>query len=591
MFYPDEVIEQVRDSNNIVDVIGSFVKLKRRGSSYVGLCPFHNEKTPSFSVSPDKQLYHCFGCGASGNVFTFVMEYENMNFQEAIEELAGRAGITLPRAEESPEEKRQRSRRQKLLDMQKLAASYYYYLLQSPQGEQARRYLDDRALSKETQLHFGLGYSSKRRNELYLFLKSKNYPDDLIADSGLVTFNEKYGASDRFWNRVMFPIMDVRSRVIGFGGRVMGDAKPKYVNSPETEIFDKSRSLYGLNFAHTSRKPYFILCEGYMDVIAMHQAGFTNAVASLGTAFTPSHAQMIKRYVQDVRLAYDSDTAGIKAALHAIPILKNAGITARVIHMDPCKDPDEFIKNFGAEEFQKRIDEAQSSFMFEISVLEKNYRMSDPEGRASFIKAAARKLLEFPQEVERNIYIESICSTYGIDSRGLTDMVNSFGAALSPDQIEELQRTDDPLILSDLSSVRNKKKTVPSDRIKKSQQILLTYLMNDFSLYDKLNGQIGPEDISDPLYRRALELALDQYQKDRAVQPARIVASFEDADQQKEIAELFSPPPQLDETAKQKILSDVIKNIKAYTEREALRNSSTMDQVMDAYNKIKKTRR
>ncbi len=304
------------------------------------------------------------------------------------------------------------------------------------QGQQAREYLENRRLSKETQIHFGLGYASKYSNDLYLYLKKKGYQDQILKETGLLTYDEKRGAHDKFWNRVMFPIMDVNNRVIGFGGRVMGDGTPKYLNSPETMLFDKSRNLYGLNYARTSRKPYMIICEGYMDVIAMHQAGFTNAVASLGTAFTAQHSVLLKRYTQEVRLAYDSDGAGQKAALRAIPILKSAGINVRVIHMDPYKDPDEFIKNLGTEAFQERIDAAESSFMFEISVLEKNYKQSDPEGRASFMKAMARRLLEFPQELERNIYIDAIAGRYGIASEELKRMVNSFGASMSREQVE-----------------------------------------------------------------------------------------------------------------------------------------------------------
>ena len=398
MFYSDEIIEEVRMKNDIVDVISDYVKLQKKGSSYFGLCPFHNEKSPSFSVSPGKQMYYCFGCGAGGNVFTFIMEYENYTFVEALKYLAGRAGVTLPEAEYSKEARAAADLRTTLLEIQKKAAGFYYYQLRQDTGKQGMAYLKGRELSDETIHKFGLGCSPKYSGALYQYLKSKGYSDEHLKESGLFNIDERRGMQDKFWNRVMFPIMDVNNRVIGFGGRVMGDAKPKYLNSPETKIFDKSRNLYGLNIARTSRKPYLIVCEGYMDVIAMHQAGFTNAVASLGTALTSGHASLMRRYTKEVLLTYDSDEAGQKAALRGIPILKAAGIRPRVVNLAPYKDPDEFIKAEGKEAFEKRLDEAANAFLFEVKVLEEQYDLSDPEGKTEFFRETARKLLEFPRE-------------------------------------------------------------------------------------------------------------------------------------------------------------------------------------------------
>ena len=281
MYFSEELIEEIRQRNDIVDVISGYVKLQKKGSSYFGLCPFHNEKSPSFSVSRQKQMYYCFGCGAGGNVITFVMEYENFSFVEAVRMLAERAGVEIPEVEYSQEAKAKADLKSTLLEVNKLAAKYFYAQLKSEQGKMAYTYLTKRGLSEETIKNFGLGYSNKYSDDLYKYLKLKGYSDDILAKAGLISVNEKSGVYDKFWNRVMFPIMDVNNRVIGFGGRVMGDAKPKYLNSPETEVFDKSRNLYGLNRARTSRKSYFLICEGYMDVIALHQAGFTNAVASL----------------------------------------------------------------------------------------------------------------------------------------------------------------------------------------------------------------------------------------------------------------------------------------------------------------------
>ena len=559
MYYPDEVIEEVRSSNNIVDIIGGYVRLQKKGSSYLGLCPFHNEKSPSFSVSPNKQMYYCFGCGAGGNVFTFIMEYENQTFPEAVKILADRAGIALPEAELTEEQKRERNKRQLLLEINKTAANYFYYQLNGDQGQQAREYLENRRLSKETQIHFGLGYASKYSNDLYLYLKKKGYQDQILKETGLLTYDEKRGAHDKFWNRVMFPIMDVNNRVIGFGGRVMGDGTPKYLNSPETMLFDKSRNLYGLNYARTSRKPYMIICEGYMDVIAMHQAGFTNAVASLGTAFTAQHSVLLKRYTQEVRLAYDSDGAGQKAALRAIPILKSAGINVRVIHMDPYKDPDEFIKNLGTEAFQERIDAAESSFMFEISVLEKNYKQSDPEGRASFMKAMARRLLEFPQELERNIYIDAIAGRYGIASEELKRMVNSFGASMSREQVEaaiyqQQEREEMPA----------KKRVEKEDSVLTAQKFFLTWLIEEPSIYDKTKDYINEDDFVEPLYHHVAALVFEELRATGQVMPARILNQFEDVEEQKTAAALFNTRLKTDDdpAVREKALNETVKRIK-----------------------------
>ena len=559
MYYPDEVIEEVRSSNNIVDIIGGYVRLQKKGSSYFGLCPFHNEKSPSFSVSPNKQMYYCFGCGAGGNVFTFIMEYENQTFPEAVKILADRAGIALPEAELTEEQKRERNKRQLLLEINKTAANYFYYLLNGDQGQQAREYLENRRMSKETQIHFGLGYASKYSNDLYLYLKKKGYQDQILKETGLLTYDEKRGAHDKFWNRVMFPIMDVNNRVIGFGGRVMGDGTPKYLNSPETMLFDKSRNLYGLNYARTSRKPYMIICEGYMDVIAMHQAGFTNAVASLGTAFTTQHSVLLKRYTQEVRLAYDSDGAGQKAALRAIPILKSAGINVRVIHMDPYKDPDEFLKNLGTDAFQERIDAAESSFMFEISVLEKNYKQSDPEGRASFMKAMARRLLEFPQELERNIYIDAIAGRYGIASEELKRMVNSFGASMSREQVEaaiyqQQEREEMPA----------KKRVEKEDSVLTAQKFFLTWLIEEPSIYDKTKDYINEDDFVEPLYHHVAALVFEELRATGQVMPARILNQFEDVEEQKTAASLFNTRLKTDDdpAVREKALNETVKRIK-----------------------------
>ena len=526
MYYSEDLIEEVRSRNDIVDVISGYVRLQRRGSSYFGLCPFHNEKSPSFSVSPGKQMYYCFGCGAGGNVFTFLMEYENYTFPEAVKTLADRCGVELPEVEYSEEARRQADLKSRLLEIQKKAARYYFYELRQPKGRAAYEYLKDRALSDETIKRFGLGYSGQQSREMYQYLKHEGYPDELLKESGLFGMDERSGFYDKFWNRVMFPIMDVNSRVIGFGGRVMGDAKPKYLNSPETRIFDKSRNLYGLNFARSARKPNLIICEGYMDVISMHQAGFNQAVASLGTALTVQQSLLMKRYTNEVLVTYDSDEAGTKAALRAIPILREAGLSVRVINMKPYKDPDEFIKALGTEAFQKRIDEAQSSFLFEVEVLERGYNLKDPAAKTAFFDETAKKLLGFSDELERNNYIEAVASAYKIRRESLEKLVAK--TAVSAGMAKPVERP---------RRAEGKQKT-KEDGILTSQKALLTWMIEDDSLYDKISRFISPHDFTESMYRTVAELLYEQ-RKNGELNPAAILDHFTEEEEHREAAALF----------------------------------------------------
>ncbi len=527
MRYSDDLIEEIRSRNDIVDVISGYVKLQRKGSSYFGLCPFHNEKSPSFSVSPGKQMYYCFGCGAGGNVITFIMEYENFTFMEALKLLADRAGIKLPELEYSKEAKEQADKKSMLLEINKAAASYFYYKLRQDSGKTAYEYLTGRGLSEAIIQKFGLGYSDKYSNDLYQYMKKKKYSDELLRESGLFNIDEKRGMYDKFWNRVIFPIMDVNNRVIGFGGRVMGDGKPKYLNSPETMIFDKSRNLYGLNAARISRKRQMIVCEGYMDVIAMHQAGFINAVASLGTAFTAQQAGLLKRYADEVLLLYDSDEAGQKAALRAIPILKGAGLSARVVDLKPYKDPDEFIKHQGAEAFQKRLDEAMNSFLFEVAVLEKQYNMADPQGKTGFHREIAAKLLGFPEELERTNYMEAVARKYHIRYEELKKMVNQMAMKGTPAQD----------YVKPKSGIQNKKEEESGND--KAQKLMLTWLVSYPETFKVTKPYIGPDDFTTPLYHTVAKLLYEQYSQGET-NPAKLLNRFTDSEEQSKVAALFN---------------------------------------------------
>ena len=572
MFYPED----------IVDIVSGYVKLQKKGSNYFGLCPFHNEKSPSFSVSPSKQMYYCFGCGAGGNAITFLMEYENYSFPEALQVLADRAGVELPKEEMTKEARAQADLRATLLEINKLAANYFYYQLKQPQGKLGYDYLTGRKLSDATILHFGLGFANKTSDDLYRYLKSKGYKDEILKETGLVSIEER-GTHDKFWNRVMFPIMDVNNRVIGFGGRVMGDGTPKYLNSPETRLFDKSRNLYGLNYAKSSRKKYMLICEGYMDVIAMHQAGFTNAVASLGTAFTSQHAMLIKRYTDQVILTYDSDGAGVKAALRAIPILKEVGISCKVLNMKPYKDPDEFIKNMGAEAFQERIDQAQNSFLFEIEVLKRDYNLEDPEQKTNFYNAVARKLLEFPEALERDNYTQAVAREQFIPYQELKQLVSRLSSRIVPGAEQTQPREE--------FSPRERKKE-KEDGTRQSQRLLLTWLIEDPKLFDKIEGIITPDDFREDLYHQVAQMVFDGHTRGD-VNPAGILNHFiNDEEQYKEVAALFnaSLKESLNNEEQKKAFSETVIKVRKHSLDEASRNASdieTLQKIIQAQSALK----
>ncbi len=526
MFYPEELIEEVRMKNDIVDVVSGYVKLQKKGNNHWGCCPFHNEKTPSFSVSAPKQMYHCFGCGVSGNVYTFVMQYENFSFPEAVKHLADRAGVSLPEVEMTAEMKQKAGKRARLLEVNKEAAKFFYYQLRTPHGEIGQQYLKRRELSEETMHKFGLGYAGKNGAILVEYLRSKGFEDMEIKEAGLANFTERSGLLSQFWNRVMFPIQDSNHRVIGFGGRVMGDGEPKYLNSPETPVFDKRRNLYGLNFARTARSGNIILCEGYMDVIAMHQAGFTQAVASLGTAFTVEQANLLHRYTDNVLLAYDSDGAGTKAAIRGIGILREAGLTGKVINMKPYKDPDEFIKNLGKEAFQERINQAENSFFFEIRVMEANFDLNDPESKTNFHREIAKKLCEFTEDVERENYLQAVADKYHIGFENLRKLVMSYASQTG--LVRPVERPK--------SGVQMKNK--PEENVKKSQRLLITWITDNPAIYQKIKGYISAEDFTEDLYKRVAGRLFDDLEQGN-YNPAGIISMFTDEEEQREAASLF----------------------------------------------------
>ena len=527
MYYSEEVIESVRDANNIVDVIGTYVPLKKKGSTYFGPCPFHSEKTPSFSVTDnhEKKMFYCFGCHAAGDVFTFIMKYENISYIESVQMLAERAGITLPAADYSKERAARDKKRQQILEVNKLAAVYFFDLLKSERGRTGYEYLKRRGLSNKTIVSFGLGYSDKYKDDLYNYIKEKGFSDEILKESGLFVIKEE-GSRDYFWNRVMFPIMDVRNKVIGFGGRVMGDGEPKYLNSPETICFNKSQTLYGLNIAKKSRGREIILVEGYMDVISLHQSGFTNAVAGLGTALTDGNVSILRRYADTVILSYDSDLAGRNAALRAIPKLRAAGLSVKVVNLRPYKDPDELIKAEGADEYKSRLNGAMNALIYEIYALKENYDLNDPDEKSRFYNETAKKISEFDDEIERDNYALSVSREFFIDPDILKNAIKKYSLARSKEGF----------------FVQPKKPQKQSE-LKKSAldtcaKILLSYIASDKSFYERIRGILDPDAFPEGFYRDAAHVIFSMRSSGR-LSAEDAIDAFPEIEERENISEIF----------------------------------------------------
>lgn len=570
-YYPDEVIDEVRSKSDIVDVVSGYISLQKKGGSYWARCPFHPEQTPSFSVSVNKQMFHCFGCGVGGTVFTFVMKYEECTFPEAVRLLGERAGVSLPQMKYTEKQRAEESRKARLLAVNKEAAKFFYYQLRQPRGDIGYQYLKKRELSDETMRRFGLGYAGKNGAELVKYLRGKGFEDELIKEAGLANFSERHGLSSQFWNRVMFPIQDINHRVIGFGGRVMGDGEPKYLNSPETPVFDKRRNLYGLNYARRAGTGNIILCEGYMDVIAMHQAGFTQAVASLGTSFTVEQANLLRKYTKNVFLAYDSDGAGVKAALRNIGILQEAGLSGKVINLRPYKDPDEFMKALGSEAFQERIEQAENRFLFEARILEERTNMSDPAEKTEFQKAIAQKLCEFSDELERENYLEKAAEKYSMELSKLRELVVKYAAQTGLAKPVERPK----------SGVQQK--LSPEEAARRNQRYLVTWIADEPSVYPKVRQYISAADFTNPLYRRAVERFFAEMDVGKC-DPAGIVTDFEDEEEQNQVSALFQTELRKGDTRqdREKAFRDILVGIKEDSYRYYTEKSGEDGPDMDA---------
>lgn len=575
MRYPREVIDEVRLQNDIVEVISQYVPLKQKGSSYFGLCPFHHEKTASFSVNSEKQFYYCFGCGAAGNVFSFLMEMENCDFPEAMKRLADRAHITLPEPEKNAQAIAAEQLKQRLFEIHTVAGRFFYDCLQSEEGKAARAYLEKRQMNPRIARKFGIGYSPDRYDALFHYLKERGYSTGDILKTGLVLENKDgKGYHDRFRGRLMFPIFDVQGRVVGFGGRILAKGEPKYLNSPETILFSKSRNLYGLHFAKAARKRELILVEGYMDMLSIYQAGFHNVVASLGTAFNQEHARTLKRFADDIILLYDSDEAGTNAALRAIPVLVKNGFRVKVVQVPDGKDPDEFIKAKGAAEFSKLLVNAVHYISFEIACIQRKYNLQNPEHRVRFATETAEVLAKLDSEIERNVYLGEVSRVTGVEE----DAIRS--------EIGKLMRKEDEAFQKEAERRQQNLKTYNAEGKKtekgllEAQRSLLYYCAQHQGIYDVVSKVMEEDDFTEEVFRKAFGYIGELWKEAGYVFPADLVSCFEETKEQKMATEIFAVQlPTENGADMEKAINEQIKRLKRTKIDRLMAIAATVEEV------------
>ena len=509
--YSDELIEEIRNSNDIIDVVSQYVVLKRSGRSYFGLCPFHNEKSPSFAVSPDKQIFHCFGCGVGGNVFHFLGKIENIDFRETVQLLAERAGITLPVLENGEDSKKQQLKEQ-IYQINKVTAEFYHKNLYLPTSKAAQEYIKKRKLDNNTLKSFKIGYSGTF-NELYNELKKNQFTDEAILASTLVNRTENGKYIDRYRNRLMFPIMDIRDRVIAFGGRVLDDSKPKYINSSENLVYNKGRNLFGLNVAKKSGNSKIIIVEGYMDAISLYQRGIQNVVASLGTALTEAQGRLLRRYSQQIIIGYDSDGAGQAATLRGMEILQNLGCDIRVLQLDgDAKDPDEYVVKYGSGRFNTRVEKAISLVEFKVKNLRNNLNIENTSDKIKFLNEIAKLLSKVENKMEREVYIDKISDEYKISKEAIYAEINKM--------LYSGRNNQSPLDIPKATiNIKNKKdkKEEEAKILKRENTIIFLLINREFNAYEKIKDKILPEDIKIERNRKIIKKLYEEYEKGNSI--------------------------------------------------------------------------
>ena len=503
--YSDELIEEIRSSNDIVDVISKYVTLKRSGRNFFGLCPFHKEKSPSFAVSPDKQIFHCFGCGAGGNVIHFISKIEGLDFKDTLELLANRVNIELPTLDNLEDDKTARLK-SKVYEINKIAAEFYHENLYKPTSKTAQEYIKKRKLDNRTLKAFLIGYAGNF-NELYLLLKQKGYTEEEMLASSLIKRTENGGYMDSFRKRLMFPIQDVRERVIAFGGRVLDDSKPKYINSPENIVYSKGRNLFGLNVAKKHDTKKIVIVEGYMDAISLYQRGITNVVASLGTAMTEAQGRLLRRYSEQVILGYDADGAGQAAILRGMEILQNLGCDIRVLQIEGAKDPDEYVLKYGPERFQKCVDNAISLVEFKVKVLLKELNIENTNDKIKFLNEIAKILAKVTNQMEREIYVDKIAKEYKISKEAIYAEVNKlmYKDNQGSKKLEKKVVTMVP---------KEEKENSASEAVLKRENLVIYLLINEYSkCYEKIKNLITLDYIQDDTNKQILKKMYEEFEK------------------------------------------------------------------------------
>ena len=548
--YSEEILNEVRQSNDIVDVISQYVHLKRSGRNYFGLCPFHNEKSPSFSVSPDKQIFHCFGCGVGGNVITFVSQIEGLNFVETVQMLAERANIQLPTLQNNGDTQRE-ILKDKVYKVNEFAAEYYHQNLYKPQAKMAQEYVKKRQLTNETLKSFRIGFSGKF-DQLYQELKKQGFQEQEILESGLVNKNERGQYIDRYRNRLMFPICDARGRVIAFGGRVLDDSKPKYINSPENVVYSKGRHLFGLNVAKKGDTKKILIVEGYMDVISLHQRGITNVVASLGTALTEQQGWLLRKNSEQIILSFDSDEAGIKAKLRSIEILQNMGCDLRVLQLEGAKDPDEYILKYGNMRFQNAVDKAFSVVEFKVKILKKELDLDNTNDKIKFLNEIAKLISKVDNTMEREVYIEKIAKEYDISKEAIYAEVNKL--TYKNDKSEKILEKAKPVV------VHKKEETKEiSEAIKKRENTIISILLTgDLSIFEIIKQNIKPEDFQDEINKEIAKKLYEEFEKGNS--NINVIIDNLEQEQQNQITMIMAEDYEIEDL--EKAIDDIIQAYK-----------------------------
>ena len=548
--YSEEILNEVRQANDIVDVISQYVHLKRSGRNYFGLCPFHNEKSPSFSVSPDKQIFHCFGCGVGGNVITFVSQIEGLNFVETVQMLAERANIQLPTLQNNGDTQRE-ILKDKVYKVNEFTAEYYHQNLYKPQAKTAQEYVKKRQLTNETLKSFRIGFSGKF-DELYQELKKQGFQEQEILESGLVNKNERGQYIDRYRNRLMFPICDVRGRVIAFGGRVLDDSKPKYINSPENVVYSKGRHLFGLNVAKKGDTKKLLIVEGYMDVISLHQRGITNVVAPLGTALTEQQGWLLRKNSEQIILSFDSDDAGIKAKLRAIDILQNMGCDLRVIQLEGAKDPDEYIVKYGNMRFQNAVDKAFSVVEFKVKILKKELNLENTNDKIKFLNEIAKLISKVDNTIEREVYIEKIAKEYDISKEAIYAEVNKL--TYKNDKSEKVLEKAKPVITH--KKVETKE---VSESIRRRENTIISILLTgDLSIFEIIKQNIKPEDFQDEINQEIAKKLYEEFEKGNS--NINSIIDTLDQDHQNQITMIMAEDYEIEDL--EKAIDDIIQAYK-----------------------------